>query len=353
MEVRYSTPSSHQLTQTNSGRRAARARQRLGLTVMELCVVLAILALAAVVAIPLATRARENARSTRCRENLKSLYSAINNYESAHGFYPSNGWGYRWVGEPGRAAGVAQPGSWVYAILPHMEVPGWELTEVTAPGVPGCEDSLAQPVPQLHCPSRFANVLAPQTPTAAPWNVLWTPLVFRTDYASNEGDFHIRTGTGPRSLEEGDSGLYKWSSNALATGLIYYRSQVRRQDITDGLSCTYLLGEKYVPFMNYTNSFNDGYDQSMFTAADLDTNRCTSHPPIADSILLSGLLHGGARYFGSAHPRHCAMLMADGAVGSISFAIHRTTHSRQGNRADGASDGQLRTANLAGPVMPR
>ncbi len=308
--------------------------RRRGLTVLELSVVLCVLTLFAAVAIPLAFRARESAREAKCQDNLRILVNGVNNFEGTFGFYPSNGWGYRWVGEPGLAAGIHQPGSWAYSTLPHIErtsLPMYQFYAQPGASVPS-SDLLGQPIPILSCPSRGANVLALNDPNTAPYNARWVPMVFRTDYGCNEGDQHLKTGPGPASLSEEDT--YEWPDNRVATGVIFMRSNVRTFQILDGLSNTYFLGEKYVFVNDYLTINSPGHDQCAFTGADLDTNRCTSHPPTWDEVFLGSQPNGGARYFGSAHPNFCWFAFGDGSVRAVSYGVDAEVHRMAGNRAD-------------------
>ena len=59
----------------------------------------------------------------------------------------------------------------------------------------------------------------------------------------------------------------------------------RLRDITDGASCTYLAGEKYVCPDAYFNGLDSGADQCWDEGLDDDVNRVTS----------SGLGRGGGR----------------------------------------------------------
>ena len=62
----------------------------------------------------------------------------------------------------------------------------------------------------------------------------------------NEGDTISDTREGPRTLQEGDGGAYPWVNPSLPTGICFQRSEIRTRDVSDGLSQTYLLGEKYI-----------------------------------------------------------------------------------------------------------
>ncbi|MGH7129345.1 MAG: DUF1559 domain-containing protein, partial [Planctomycetaceae bacterium] len=154
-------------------------------------------------------------------------------------------------------------------------------------------------------------------------------MVAKTDYAVNEGDYITDTRGGPAMLEEGDSGNYQWRDTTKASGVCFQRSEIRPAAISDGMSNTYLIGEKYVSTPNYDTFADPGHDQSMFSGVDLDINRWTIDPPLEDG---EGVQE---RRFGSAHSGGCHFVLCDGSVRMIGYGIDREVHRRLGNRRDG------------------
>lgn len=184
------------------------------------------------------------------------------------------------------------------------------------------------------CPTRESSGLMPHDVGVAPFNADWAESVARTDYAVNEGDTHIRTNTGPATLSEGDTS-FVFPDTSQANGVSYVRSLVSHGEILDGLSNTYLVGEKWVFIEYYLTTEDNGYDQSLFAGADLDTNRATTDPPAWDGTDMRHLPSGGARIFGSAHPSALNMAFNDGHVARISYSIDPEVHRGLGNRHDG------------------
>lgn len=311
-----------------------RSRQikRSGFTLVELLVSIAIIGILIALILPAVQSAREAARRVQCKNNLKQLALAMHNHESTYGRFPSNGWGYRWVGVPDRGTDKRQPGGWIYNILPHLEQ---SSLRGLGKGQPPPEQSLAlsrlmeSPLPVAKCPSRPGDQMGPQKPTAAPFNAQLAASVAKTDYAVNEGDYITNSKAGPASLEHGDSGAYAWQDTTNATGICFQRSEIRPADITDGLSNTYLLGEKHVSTGGYSTYQDRGHDQSMYSGVDLDLNRWVIDPPIQDGENVQD------RRFGSAHSQGCHMALCDGSVRLISYGVDLHVHHRLGNRRDG------------------
>ena len=96
-------------------------RSASGFTLVELLVVIAIVAMLTALLLPAVQSAREAARRIHCKNTLKQMSLASLGFESASGSFPSDGWGWRWMGDPDRGHGQDQPGSWLYRILPYTE----------------------------------------------------------------------------------------------------------------------------------------------------------------------------------------------------------------------------------------
>ncbi|MFM8399305.1 MAG: DUF1559 domain-containing protein, partial [Pirellula sp.] len=74
----------------------------------------------AAVGLPAIQAAREASRIASCKNNVLQIGAALNAHESVRKVYPSGGWGYYWYTLSDRS-GTAQPGGWIYPILPYME----------------------------------------------------------------------------------------------------------------------------------------------------------------------------------------------------------------------------------------
>lgn len=306
--------------------------RRTGLTLLELLVAIAVIGVLLALLLPAIQSAREAARRTRCRNNLRQIGLATDLHVDAWEHYPTNGWGFRWVGMPDRGFGPEQPGGWLYNILPYLE--HVELRQAGS-GQPFAvqRQALARVglngLPDFACPSRASGLRGPAEPNVIPVNADWLPVVAKTDYAISEGDTITGTNGGPGSLAEGDSVTYLWPSTDKVTGVSFLRSTVRRSFITDGLSNTLLVGEKNVSRDGYSTASDPGNDQSMFCGVDWDINRWTIEPPLPDGDSPQ------PTRFGSAHSGGSQVVFCDGHVSLISWDIDSQIFRRLGNREDG------------------
>ena len=132
------------------------------------------------------------------------------------------------------------------------------------------------------------------------------------------------------------------------TGISYYRSEVRPAQVLDGLSKTYLCGEKFLSSRLYddVNVTEDiammGDNQSAWCGYEWDNHRVASSPsspwpaddyrPQQDSPAFGA---AGCFAFGSAHPGSLNMAFCDGSVREIAYDIDALVHRHQANRLDG------------------
>lgn len=319
---------------TAAVRKYSPRRRRAAFTLVELLVVISLIAILLALLLPAVQAARESACRTHCLNNLKQLGLAMENHVSVYHRYPSNGWGHLWVGNPDRGTGRDQPGGWIYNLLPFMEQES--LREIGRGATPSEQprelSRLTQiRLPILNCPARAAPDLSPAAANWIPRNSTWMREVVKNDYAANGGDYFSEESVfeGPLTLAAGDARGYAWADPAMITGVCFQRSEIRPFMITDGLSQTYLLGEKYVSRGNYATSDDEGYNETMYHGSSLDITRWVLQPPRADAEDLDYCR------FGSAHPSGCQFVFCDGSVRTISYHIDAAVHRRLGNRRDG------------------
>ena len=311
---------------------ADKMNRRRGFTIVELLVVIAIIGILVALLLPAVQAAREAARKMQCQNNLKQLALGVINGEQTYRKYPSNGWGWQWVADPDRGYGVKQPGGWIYQVLPFVE----EATlQDMGRGLPAPLKRIEllklteTTWPLVRCPTRPGRDLCPADPLILWRNAELATEFARSDYAGNGGDVFPGVHDGPLSLSQGDSNSYPWPATASLNGVFYLRSSVRPRDITDGLSNTYLIAEKYVSTDSYRNFGDVGHDQPFTVGDDWDLVRWTGMVPLHDGKGLE------PERFGSAHRGVFYAALCDGSVRGVSYSVDQVTHQYLGNRRDG------------------
>jgi len=319
---------------------------RPGFTLVELLVVVTIIGILIALLMPAVQGARESARRAKCANNLKQLGLGCLAHHEKYGFYPSGGWGHKWVGDPDHGFGMRQPGGWLYDVLPFIEQTA--LYEMGAGGTPQQKKTAAEelektPLALVVCPSRRRPILYPFRPDAVSWNRPNNPgiggvrvdpvdMIGKTCYCINAGDTkpnYLYHG-GPRTIAAAAS--HRWPDTSMLTGVSYWRSEVRQAHVTDGTMNTYLIGEKRLNRDKYATWEGGGDAQSMYIGCDPDSIRFADvdHPLRQDR---PGTADTWA--FGGPHPAGCQFVLCDGSVRAVSFSIEPLVHARLGNRADG------------------
>lgn len=314
---------------------------RRAMTLVEMLVVILIITLLIGMLLPAIQMARETARAAQCRNNLKQISLAIAQHEQHLGHYPTGGWGWQWIGDPDRGFGRRQPGGWAYNVLPYMDL---QAVRDIGLGLPEDEKKTAlaelagTQIDNVTCPSRRRPGPYPHV-RARTVNADKIEMDARTDYAVNAGDYPVGVVIGPRAYDDPD---FEWPDTTKATGISYLASNLKREDVRDGLGNTYLVGEKYLNVNEYTSGEKGGDDFSIYQGFDHDIYRFTGTlyegaqialPPIHDLVSPDpeALTTDS---FGSAHPSIFNMAFCDGSVRAVRLAIDPEVHRRLGNRKD-------------------
>ncbi len=209
---------------------------RRGVTVIELVVVMAILAILAAILLPAVQAAREAARRNTCASHLRQIALGVHQYEGIHAAIP-----------PASSEGF----SFLVTILPYVERESdyaaidWTKTMRTdrAAFYDAPIQSLA--VPLYACPSDPYNAL-----------LFWSNMA-STNYVGNTGTGAQRYGfNGVFRKLEGTSGPYADAG------------VVRLADVTDGLSNTALVTELLASTTGYQPRRMLWQTRQTFTAPD-------------------------------------------------------------------------------------
>jgi len=325
-----------------------------GFSLVELLVVIAIIGVLVALILPAVQSSREAARRIHCKNNLRQVGLALLSHSGAKGHFPFGGWGHGWVGVPGRGSGRHQPGGWIYNTLPYLEQQalhdyGLSVNATEAHGA--YTRRLETSLPLFTCPSRrqvgLWPIVSPHVFTPKPSGL--PKLVARADYAINAGASHILSFDGPDSLTEGDDASFWHDATYVGdfTGISHLRIGISLKAIEDGLSNTYLIGEKYLFVDDYETGRSPGDNESLYSGYCTDLHRFTGNiyadqtkrdlPPMQDNVSWIGKPLPGFLRFGSAHASGFNMTYCDGSVHWIDFDVDATTHMRGGHRHDGGA----------------
>jgi hypothetical protein len=290
---------------------------------------------------PAVQAAREAARQAQCRNNLKQLALSFHNFESSRGFFPGHG-GER---EPrgvnfgakraARARGMVVTGNWMLQSLTYME--DAVIAEVLIAAAQRKADreqmlhAVAVPVPTLYCPTRRAALAYP---LKGSHRTAFGPVGARTDYAINGGS------STPQGSRTGNGGFE--SITLEFDGIWALGRQTALKNIVDGLSNTYLIGEKAMDVQHYTTGEDVG-DRAPIAGLKDNFGAANSYVRFAAKPASQDIVNNcqACHDFGSAHATTWNLSKADGSVHSQSYNIDVRLH-----RALGSINGEEATTDV-------
>lgn len=324
---------------TRASRRLSSASD--GFTLIELLVVIAIIATLVAILLPAVQQAREASRRSTCKNNLKQIGLALHNYHDAHGTLPLPIIGQRLQGRftcNGALTANGECGLWSWGslILPYVEQGA--LYDALRPGF-----------------DNFPQLASSVTPNPVYQQMRQRLTVFRcpSDIGPdvNEGfpnpDPAVDAQTRPRRPFD-EAGVHQpistsnylgvGSSNALwhpdrepndltergSNGVFIFDRAIRFADISDGLSNTFMAGERAYE-MNFPNGTIYPLAGLILAARGVASNRDWG---------LVDVLGGGERRincpeqsnctrgFSSLHQGGSQFLLCDGAVVFVSENIN-------------------------------
>jgi prepilin-type N-terminal cleavage/methylation domain-containing protein/prepilin-type processing-associated H-X9-DG protein len=300
-------------------------RRERGFTLIELLVVIAIIAILVALLLPAVQQAREAARRTQCKSNLKQLGLALHNYHDQANTLP-----------PGWIAGQGGPTRWGWGtfVLPQLDqaplynslssVMGMDVAGNSAIGFNAVMSTLPQPGPLqtplevFRCASDVGSPVV-ETPLANGYMIMMPPMAVTTRYGRSNY----------AGVMGADIDWMMLMPMARSEGAFGANSRRRFRDFTDGMSNSFLVGERGSPGASngmYTggDTFWSGVGCASMPqgvalhlgdcAMDHKLNLKVATPPTDMSVTpYSG--------FGSFHTGGAHFLMGDGSVRFISENI--------------------------------
>lgn len=320
-------------------------------TLVELLVVIAIIGMLVGLLLPAVQQAREAARIMQCNNQLRQQGLACLNFESSMRSLPSVGWTWYFVGDPDRF-GAEQPGSWIFSILPYMEQQA--LARLGSDGKPdavtpeqkeGAATVCQTPLSGFTCPSRRSVKLYPCSFAATLANLeMGFREAAKTDYTANAGTQTTSSGTYsfyaiPTTMDSAVTWTQgrKWPDYGNHfRGVIFTHSAITFSQIRDGLSNTYMLGEKWLRADYYETGKDTGDNECMFTGTNNDIMRAVTYHSASENLApLQDRAGIDTNYrFGSCHAGAYGTVLCDGSVQRINYSIDPQIHSWLGSRAD-------------------
>lgn len=264
------------------GRCCGPKRTPLGLTRLELVLMLCVIALNVILFLPFVEQSREVARRHQCQQNLKQIGLALHMYHDTYDCFPS---GFD-VNPDGSYLGWG----WNLKILPWMDAASiYHQVELHfSEGFQGLPDTseLKQRIPTLRCPSdpgseTVAHAMICTGPVAdgivSPRTVDWQNRLCRSNYFGNAAYLQLKSGgiqynsagvpTSVQPLTNGGS-LGQIANNpspnnhycdqAVSGGVFGQNSRVQIKNFIEGTANKFMIGERYSPTDTSANSVGHG-----------------------------------------------------------------------------------------------
>lgn len=298
----------------------------LGFTLIELLVAISVIGILIGLLLPAVQAAREAARLVQCKNNLKQVALACHNYETAFNVLPGYGGeagGFLIRQLPGHTRTTQGGGNWITQSLPFMERNtlaqqiGSLASHRSPHTVPNVEEAVSSPVEGLICPTRRR---VKSYPLQSPYRERYGSRGARTDYAMNGGAAEVLVGAN-QNINDAPAIEIKHD------GTWSYGRRTPTSKIQDGLSNTYLVGEKAMDLnkLSSANGFGDRAPIAGYHNSPISTHsyvRFAARSPRMDSRDNCLECHD----FGSTHHAGWNAAFADGRVELMTYSMDLLIH---------------------------
>lgn len=298
-----------------------RAQGTRGFTLIELLVVIAIIAILIALLLPAVQQAREAARRSQCKNNLKQIGLALHMYHETAGTFPP-GWIAQhpttnqpyWLGRPGWG--------WATRILPYLEQENVQnnLINFNLSMLDSFHDQVrTTSIPVFLCPSDPGETTFMLTPGTMPM----------PNYSAGFTDTRV-----PKANYIGVFGTVRMidagcpMGECVGNGSFVLQKAFRFRDFTDGLSTTFITGER-------NSEYSPSTWLGVFAGAAHAPGRIVAvaeNPPNSDIT--------PAFTFSSSHTSGTHFLSGDGSVKMISENIDQGTYHALCTRSGGEVVGE-------------
>jgi len=285
--------------------------RRAAFTLVELLVVIAIIATLIGLLLPAVQSVRESARRTQCSNNLRQIGLAIMNYESVRKVFPN-----------GRTSRDPDNYGWTFRLLSYLEEQ--PIFDAWVPDALVHDErnakAMRSPVAGYYCPSRRG------------------PAADRNFDNNNQRPPVLAAGAGGDYAANAGSHFMYSSENGMPDGQkagpIFTFSKVKAAQVTDGMSKTFVVGERHVP----------PADPSWGDMAHRWQGDTAFFPADTPDVLFRDVYRGlaaapddrSARKFGSRHADVVQFVFLDAHVEPISADTDREVLLRYALIGDGA-----------------
>ncbi len=309
----------------------ARTKRR-GFTLIELLVVIAIIAILVALLVPAVQRVRAAAAATQCRNNLKQIGLALHSFHDRNKGFPA---GFITKSADGIVIDPLSPPDWGWAalILNDLEQNNlWAQINFRVAVGAAKQPVREAPLSIFLCPADhsippFDSGAIAIVPLVQPQVAFHNFVQVTVAHANYVGVF--------------GSGDLLAASAANGNGIFYQDSRTRLLDVTDGTSCTFLVGERSsdLSLATWTGAIHGGRVRPRRPGTDPNNyahwsayvlSPCSSDPGRGPNSPANraedfASLHGGGAHF----------LFADGSVHFVVNGIQRSVYAAMATRAGG------------------